>query len=224
MPLLQPPRTKRLKRTSSRTRGVIFRVLGVIIVIVLVELGARGCVNAVTSRSIESGAANVRKVNVASGDVPAVFHFFILGSLRNGSITMHDIMAAPVNISSLSVTAQNLRFSRGAMIKGRASLKGSPPYRTTVFLSAKNIGDALGTSVTFQSNYLVATIDGHNMNVVPKVKGRKIVIADDKYSYDVPLPGTQYLPCKPATFGVGNGVWVSCDSAVLPRFVAASMK
>ncbi len=218
--LLQPPRTKRLKRKSSRLRPVLFRTIGVLAVIVLIEVGTRGCVDTVTSRAIHSKTVGVGDVNVAAGDVPAAIHYWILGGLQNGSVTMHDIVATPVSIASLQVTSEDLRFSRTALLTGKADLTGSAPYRTTVYLSPKNLGDHLNATVTFQTNHLVATIDGHNMNVVPRLKGRSIVIADERFTYEVPLPGKAYLPCAPDALAIGNGIAVSCESDALPPFVA----
>lgn len=218
--LLQPPRTKRLKRRKSRLRPLLFKTAGVLALLVVIEVGTRGCVDAVTSRSIHNKTVGVGKVDVASGDVPAVIHFWILGGLQNGSLTMHDIVATPINISALTVSAEDLRFSRTKLLTGKADLTGSAPYRTTVYLSPKNLGDYLNATVHFQSNHLVATIDGHNMNVVPKLDGREIVIADERFTYSVPLPGVAYLPCKPDSIGVGNGIAVSCEAEALPPFVA----
>lgn len=217
--LLQPSRTKRTK-PPSRIKPILMKTIGVIVLVAVVGVGSRGCINAVTARSIDNNTVGVRKVDVASGDVPAIFNFWVLGGLKNGSITLHDIVATPVNISSLQVTAANLRFSRTKMLSGKARLDGSPPYRTTIFLSPKNLSDSLNATVSFQSNYLVATIDGHNMHVIPKLDGRTIVIEDDRYTYEVPLPGAEYLPCTPDRFGVGGGVSVSCESAKLPEIVA----
>ncbi len=222
--LLQPSRTKRLRRRTSKLRPVLFKTVGVIAVLVLVELAARGCIGAVVSRSIDGNTVGVSSVNVATGDVPVVYHYWLFGDLRNGSITMHDVVATPVNISTLSVTAEKLEFSRTELITGRAKLTGSPPYRTTVILSPKNLGDHLNSTVHFQTNHLVATIEGHNMNVVPRLDGRKIVLADERYTYDVPLPGKAYLPCEPDSIGVGNGIAVSCSSDTLPPFVARATK
>lgn len=224
MPFLTPNRTKRLKPPPSRARKTVFRVIGVLVVLVLIELATRGCIDSVASRSIESNTVGVQNVNVASGDIPTVFYYGVLGELRNGSITMHDIVATPVNIASLSVTAEALELSRSALITGKAQVTGSPPYRTTVYLSPKNLGDSLNATVTFQSNHLVATIDTHNMNVVPKLVNRRIVLSDGRYTFSVPLPGLAYLPCKPDTFGVSNGIWVACNSQKLPPIVAHATK
>lgn len=195
-----------------------------IAVLVLIELGARGCIDAVASRSIHDSTLGVRSVNVESGDIPVVYHYWLFGRLQNGSVTMHDIVATPVNIASLKVSAESLELDRTELITGDAKITGSPPYRTTVILSPKNLGDYLNSTVRFQTNHLVSTIEGHNMNVVPKLKGRSIVIADERNTYEVPLPGLAYLPCKPDTIGIGNGIAVSCSSDTLPRFVANATK
>jgi len=220
--LLQPPRTKRLKRRQSRLRPLLFRIAGVIAVLVLIEVGTRGCVDSVTSRSIHSRTVGVGDVDVASGDAPTALRYWVLGGLQNGSVTMHDIVAVPVSISALEVKAEDLRFSRTKLLTGKADLTGSAPYRTTLYLSPKNLGSYLNATVRFQSNHLVATIEGHSMNVVPKLKGRSIVIEDERFTYEVPLPSRAYLPCKPDAMGVGNGIAVSCQSDVLPPFVAAA--
>lgn len=218
--LLQPSRTKRLPKRKTRSRALIFRLIGVVALLAVIEFGTRGCINKITSQSIESNTVGVRDVTVASGDPPTVFYYGILGGLRNGSLTLHDVVATPVSMARLEVRSSDLRFSRTKLFTGKARLDGTPPYLTTIYLSPKNLGDYLNATVTFQSENLVATIDGHNMNVVPKLKGREIVIADERFSYEVPLPSTAYLPCKPSGFGIGNGLWISCESKAPPKIVA----
>ncbi|MBS1849189.1 MAG: hypothetical protein JST73_13010 [Actinobacteria bacterium] len=221
--LLQPSRTKRIK-PKSKIRPLIFKLFGVIVLLVVIEGGTRACVNGVTSRSIQNNTLGVGHVSVASGAPPAAFYYLILGELRNGSITLDDISAAPVNISSLIVTSQNLRFDRAKLVTGKAKLGGTAPYTTTIYLSPKNLGDYLNATVTFTGTYLTATIDGHNLNVIPKLVGHEIVITDGTYRYTVPLPGKEYLPCKPNGIGIGNGITMSCSAATPPPIIARAAK
>lgn len=218
--LLQPKRTQRIRKAPSKLRPLLFRVVGVLAVLVLIEFGARACIDSAASRSIHNRTVGIDSVDVGTGDAPVVLRYWFLGGLQNGSVMMRDIQATPVNISALKVAAQKLEFSRTAMITGKADLTGSAPYRVTVVLSPRNLGNYLNTTVRFQSNYLVATIEGHNMHVVPELDGRTIVIADERHTYEVPLPDEEYLPCDPESLGIGNGIAVSCTSDTLPPVLA----
>ncbi len=194
-----------------------------ILVLVVVEVAARACVDAVTARSIEGDLVDTGEVTVAAGDVPMVFHYWILGGLQNGSVTLHDISASPMNIDRLKVSAEDLRFARGQLLSANAKLTGSPPYRITMHLSADNLSGVLHTAVTFRGNHLIAQIDGENIDVAPRLEGRTIVLADERNTHEVELPGTDHLPCDPTGFGTSaGGITVTCDSDELPPYLAAA--
>lgn len=221
--LLQPRRTKRLRQAPSRVRGVLVRIVVVVFVLVVLEVAARGCVNAVTSRAIQSNLVDTGEVTVASGDLPMVFHYWVMGGLQNGSITLHDISASPMNIARLKVTAHDLRFARGSLLSAKAKLKGSPPYRISLRLSAQNLSGVLHTPVTFHGDHLIAQIDGDNIDVRPRIEGRTIVLADERNTHRIDLPGLDYLPCDPSGFSSSpGGITVSCTAEELPPYLAAA--
>lgn len=223
--LLQPRRQKRLRQAPSRVRGVIVKIVIVAIVLVLVEVAVRGCVDSVSSRAIDGDLVETGDVSVASGDIPAVVNYWILGRLSNGSITLHDISASPMNISRLKVSASDLRFDRAKMLTAKAKLNGSPPYRISMTLSGKNLSGVLDTDVVFRNGRLIAQIDGNNMDVVPTVEGRNIVLEDERTTQTVELPGKRYLPCDPTGVGSsGAGVTVTCESDTLPPYLAEAVQ
>lgn len=219
--LLQPRRQKRLRQAPSRTRGVIIRVLVVVVVLVLVEVLARACVDAVSSRSIDGDLVDTQEVTVQSGDVPMLFNYWILGGLRNGSITLHGISASPMNIDRLKVAADDLRLDRIRLLSADAQVNGSAPYRITMRLSAQNLSGVLHTGVTFRGDHLIAQIDGDNMDVTPRIDGRTIVLSDERNTHEIELPGTEYLPCDPTgTSTSPAGITLSCSSDTLPSYLA----
>lgn len=219
--LLKPRRQKRLRQAPSRLRGVIVKIVIVVLMLIVLGVAARGCVDAVSSRAIEGNLVDVGEVTVASGDAPMVFHYWVMGGLQNGSITMHDISTSPMNIDRLKVSAEDLRLDRMKLISAKAKLNGSPPYRITMRLSAKNLSGVLHTSVTFRGNHLIAQIDGDNMDVAPKIQGRTIVLSDERNTHEIELPGTEYLPCDPTGLGTSSsGITVSCESDTLPPYLA----
>ena len=201
-------------------RTWIGKVIVAVLVLVLIEFGTRGCVDWGASRSIETNADSVGSVSVASGDVPAAYHYWIMGGLANGSVTLHNINATPMNIARLEVGSSSLEFSRTQLIKGNAQILGKAPYDVTVFLSPANLGDYLNTTVTFQGPYLSAVIDNHPIDAKPELKGRSIVLSDRNHTIRIPLPGRAYLPCQPDRIGVGNGIAVGCSSPVLPKVLS----
>ena len=101
-------------------RSKLFSIFGVLILLVGLELGGRGCMNHNMAGSIHSNTTAVRKVTVASGDVPFLFHYGIKGQLSNGSVTMHDIVTSPIGISQLRVSSAQLKFDRGSFVSGEA--------------------------------------------------------------------------------------------------------
>lgn len=205
-------------------RSKLFSIFGVLILLVGLELGGRGCMNHNMAGSIHSNTTAVRKVTVASGDVPFLFHYGIKGQLSNGSVTMHDIVTSPIGISQLRVSSAQLKFDRGSFVSGEAKITGNAPYQVMVILSAKNLADYLNANVTFQTVVLRTTIDGHTMYVKPKLVGRTIVLKDAKRTVRIPLPGKKYLPCDPTGIVVGNGIAVGCDSDTLPKVLADAAK
>lgn len=201
-------------------RSKLFMVFGVVILLVGLEFAGRGCLDHTMSKAIHNNSVHVRKVTVASGDVPMLYHYGIRGGLSNGSVTLHDVVADPIGISQLRVSAAELEFARGKFLSGEAKITGTPPYDVQVVLSPKNLQDYLNASVTFQSTTLRVTIDGHTMYVQPKLVGRSIVLKDAKKTVRIPLPGKEYLPCDPTGIAIGNGIAVTCDSPTLPKVLA----
>ncbi len=208
------------RKPKSRTRVALVRVLGVVVVLVLIEFGTRGCVDWVGSRSIKTNTVGVRDVSIEAGDAPTAWYYGILGYVSNGSIALHDLTATPVNVAKLTVSADRLNISRWSMMSGKARITGTPPYRVSAYLSPRNLGDYLNATVRFQAGYLSATIEGHNMDVKPKLVARNIVISDGHNSFRVPLPGRDILPCTPENIGVGYGIVASCESRRLPPVLA----
>ena len=205
-------------------RSKLFSLFGVVILLVGLELVGRGCVDRTMSHSIHDNTVHVRKVSVASGDVPLLFHYGIRGGLSNGAITMHDIVASPIGIAQLRVSAAQLRFDRGRFLSGEAKITGTPPYNVQLVLSSKNLRDYLNSSVTFQSSIVRVTVDGHTVFAKPALVGRTIVLKDSKKTVRIPLPGRQFLPCDPTGIAVGNGIAVACDSRTLPKVLADATK
>ncbi len=201
-------------------RTWIGKVIVAVVALVLIELGTRGCVDWGASRSIETNADSVGSVSVASGDVPAAFHYWIMGGLANGSVTLHDINATPMNIARLDVGSTSLEFSRTQMLKGNARILGKAPYDVTVYLSPANLGDYLNTTVTFHGPYLSGLIGNLSIDAKPELKGRSIVLSDRNHTIRIPLPSRAYLPCQPDGIGVGNGIVVGCSSPVLPKVLS----
>lgn len=205
-------------------RSRLFTVFGLIVLLVGLEFVGRGCVDRTFSSAVHSKQPNVRKVTVASGDVPLLYHYGILGGLSNGMVTMHDIIADPISVSELRVGASKLEFDRGKFLSGEAKITGTPPYQVQVVLSSKNLSDELTSRVVFQSNVARVTVDGHTIYGKPTLDGRFIVIKDAKKSVRIPLPGKDILPCDPTGIGVGNGVAVACESTTLPKLLADAVK
>lgn len=205
-------------------RSKLFSLFGVVILLVVLEIAGRGCLDRSMSRAIQSNSMHVRNVTVASGDVPLLYYFGVRGGLSNGSVTMHDIMASPIGVSQLKVSAAKLRFDRKKFVSGEAKITGTPPYHIQIVLSAKNLSDYLHTLVSFQTTVLRATIDGRTMYAKPQVDGRTIVLKDAKQTARIRLPGKEILPCDPTGISVGNGIALSCDSDTLPKVLADAAK
>lgn len=205
-------------------RSKLFSLFGIVILLVGLEFAGRGCLDRTMSHSIHDNTVHVRKVTVASGDVPMLYYYGIRGGASNASVTMHDIVADPIGIGELRVGAAELRFDRGRFLSGEAKITGTPPYNIQVVLSAKNLRDYLNSMVTFQSTVVRATVDGHTIYAKPKLVGRTIVLKDAKKTVRIPLPGKQYLPCDPTGIAVGNGIAVVCDSRTLPKVLADAAK
>lgn len=201
-------------------RTKLFSLFGIILLLVVVEFLARGCLDYNVARSITSKTANVRKVTVASGDVPVLFYQGVLGHISNGSITLHDVAADPINMAELNVSAQKIDLSRGAMVSGKAKITGTPPYLLTVILSKDNLRQVVNQPVSFNTTYVQTSVDNHVVNAQPQVDGRFIVLADGKNTVRIPMPGTDYLPCQPTSVGVNNALLLSCVSSTLPKFLA----
>lgn len=205
-------------------RSKLFSLFGVVILLVVLEVAGRGCLNSTMARSIHTNTEHVRKVTVASGDVPMLWYFGIRGALSNGTVTMHDIVADPISVSELRVSAAKLEFARGKFISGEAKITGAPPYQIVVVLSAKNLHDFLNEKVTFQSSVVRTMVDGHTIFSKPTLDGRFIVLKDSKKSVRIPLPSKAFLPCAPTGMSVGNGIALSCSSPTLPKVLADATK
>ncbi len=205
-------------------RTKLFSIFGIILLLVVVELLARGCLDYNVSRSISNSTENVRKVTVASGDVPVLFYQGVLGHVSNGSITMHDVVADPISMAELTVSAPKIDLSRGAMVSGKAKITGTPPYLLTAILSKDNLRQVINEPVTFNTTYVQTSVDNHVINAQPQVDGRFIVLKDGKYTVRIPMPGTDYLPCQPTSVGVNNALQLSCESSTLPKFLADATK
>ena len=205
-------------------RSKLFSVFGVVILLVGLEFVGRGCLDRSMSHAIHNNTVHVRKVTVASGDVPLLYYFGIRGGASNGSVTMHDIVADPIGIAQLRVSAEELRFDRGRFLSGEAKITGTPPYNIQLLLSGKNLRDYLNSRVTFQTTIVRVTVDGHTMYAKPKLVGRTIVLKDAKKTVRIPLPGKEYLPCDPTGIAVGNGIALACNSGTLPKVLADAVK
>jgi hypothetical protein len=205
-------------------RSRLFTVFGVVILLLALEFAGRGCVDYTLSTSMHSNVRQARNVTVASGDVPLLYHYGILGELSNGTVTLHDIVADPISVSELRVSASTLKFDRGKFLSGEAKITGTPPYQVQVVLSAKNLSDELTSRVVFQSKVARVVVDGHTISAMPTLDGRFIVIKDAKKTVRISLPGKDILPCDPTGIGIGNGVAVACESNTLPKVLADAAK
>ncbi len=201
-------------------RTKLFGLIGIVLLLLVVELLARGCLDYHVSKSIMNKTANVRKVTVASGDVPVVFYEGVLGHISNGSITMHDIVADPISMAQLGVSASKIDLSRGSLISSKAKITGTPPYLLTVILSKENLRQVINRPVTFHSSYVQTSVDNHVIDAQPQVDGRFIVLKDGKNTVRIPMPSTDYLPCQPTGVGVNGALQLSCASSTLPKFLA----
>ena len=151
-------------------RTKLFGLIGIVLLLLVVELLARGCLDYHVSKSIMNKTANVRKVTVASGDVPVVFYEGVLGHISNGSITMHDIVADPISMAQLDVSASKIDLSRGSLISSKAKITGTPPYLLTVILSKENLRQVINRPVTFHSSYVQTSVDNHVIDVQSQVR------------------------------------------------------
>lgn len=205
-------------------RKRLFSLIGIFLLLVVAEFLARGCVNYNISNSIENDTTNVGRVQVASGDIPVLFYLGVLGYLSNGTITMHDIVAEPISMSQMSVSAAQLELSRGALVSSRAKVTGKPPYHITVILSPDNLRRELNQAVNFSGTYVQTSVDDHVVRAEPKLDGRFIVLDDGKNEIRIPIPSTDYLPCEPTGIGVSGSIALSCDSDTLPKALAEATK
>ncbi len=196
----------------------IFSVIGVILLLVLLELSGRGCSNSLASGSIKSRFDNAGKVTVQSGDAPFLVYELGLGYLKNGSVTVHDVVASPVSISSLSMSAEKLRLSRGSLVGGTAKITGDGPYRIVAVLDAEDVRRSVNAPVRFHNRYVQTSVKGTTIDAKPVIKGDKIVLTDDDgATVSVPIPGTEYLPCTPTRVDVQNALVLRCVSATMPK-------
>ena len=201
-------------------RTKLFSLIGIVLLLVVAEILARGCLDYNVSRSIKNETANVRKVTVASGDVPVLFYQGVLGHLSNGTITMHDVVADPISMAQLSVSASKIDLSRGALVSSKAKITGTPPYVVTVILSPDNLRQVINHPVSFHTTYIQTTVNNHTVNAQPQIDGRFIVLKDGTNTLRIPMPGTDYLPCQPTSLGVSGAILLSCESSTLPKFLA----
>lgn len=201
-------------------RKLIGSLVGLILALIVFEFAARGCVDSQLASSVNSKFDNASSVRVSAGDPPFLFYGLVLGQMKNGSITAHNIVDDPVSISRLIVSAEKLQFSRSALIGGSAKIKGEAPYLITVVLNDDNVRRAVNQPVRFNNNYVqTSTPKGRTINAIPKLVGDKIVLADEEtpsVSVTVPMPDPKYLPCIPKGVSVNNAIVLQCVSDSLP--------
>lgn len=202
----------------------LFVVIGVLVLLVVLELAARGCTDNRLASSIHSKSDHVGKVTVASGDIPLLWNEYARGYLSNGSITMYDIVSSPISVAQLRVSSAKLKVGRSAMLSGQAKITGSAPYSIMVVLSAANISHYLGTPVSFHgSDMRIDSIDT-NITAAPALHGRTIVFSSDGATEPVPLPSSDILPCTPTNVSAQGALVTGCTSNTLPKVLADAVR
>lgn len=202
----------------------LFVVIGVVVLLVVLELAARGCTDARLASSIHSQTDHVGRVTVASGDIPLLWNEYAMGRLSNGSITMHDIVSSPISVSMLRVSSAKLKVGRSAMLSGNAKITGSAPYSILVVLSAANISRELGTPVSFHGPNMRIDSNDSNITAVPVLHGRTVVFSSGGATKSVPLPSTNVLPCTPTGISAQGALVVGCTSNTLPKVLADAVR
>lgn len=202
----------------------LFVVIGVLILLVVLELIARGCTDVRLASSIHSKSDHVGRVTVASGDIPLLWNEYAMGHLSNGSVTMYDIVSSPISVAQLRVSSAKLKVGRAAMVSGNAKITGTAPYSILVVLSADNISHYLGTPVTFHGSNMRIESSDSNITAVPVLHGRTVVFSSGGATQSVPLPSTSILPCTPTGVSAQGALVVGCTSNTLPKVLADAVR
>ncbi len=208
-------------------------IIGVLVLLALVDLGAKSwaqsqLASATKSRSQNVGAVSVRYEGLPDSVSGFPFAWSVLGDGKVGTATieLRDVTVSPLPMSLLRMKVTDLGVGRGAYFGSGRKIKSNGPVRVTVRLTAANLQAYYSGPVQLRPGYIRATVKGVVYDGKASVKGRTIVITDTQRGpTSLPMPGTEYLPCTPTGVGVSpSGVVLSCTSKSLPSYAANILK